>query len=372
MNDAPVASPRRLRVLFAPDYRAGNPYQMLLARALKAHGIDVVYSTGYRRALPLARGVSNSKPDIVHIHWPEAYFRRAGDQWDRLRVLRYPLDLWLTSRQCPIVVTAHNLLPHNRVEEAGVRRNIMSTMRRAAAVFAHGDVAKTVLIDKFGIADDCIEVIPFGDHAVTLGEPMPRQQARELLGHPADEKLCLMFGTVSPYKGSSDVVKFWIESEILHRLVVVGPGLSDDYAAQLRDLARNSDRVDVRVSSEWLDDATLRAWLSAADCVIFNYRAIFTSGAGALARSFGVPLLLPRNATPVELHEPHKHVHRFGSIETDFRDTLERALAISPDYSAARDWRQKTSWETVAVLTAAVYRRLLADNLVSGDAARSQ
>ncbi len=365
MNDATPISRRRLRVLFAPDYRAGLPYQQLLAQALAEHGIDIVYPAGYRRGLPLARGTALLKPDIVHLHWPEAFFRNTGDRLDRLRVLRYPVDLWLTARKFPIVVTAHNLLPHNRGEEAGVHKNIQRTMRRAAAIFAHAEAAKTKLVETFGVPDARIEVIPFGDHAVTLGEPIPRQQARALLGLPADEKVCLMFGTVSPYKGSSEVVQFWVENKIAHRLVVVGPALSDAYAASLRELARNAPSVDLRVSADWMDDATLRMWLSAVDCAIFNYKSIFTSGAGALARSFGVPSLLPRSAATLDLGEPHAHVHRFGSFDSDFRGALERALAVPCEYSEARDWRQKTSWEAVAALTAPVYRRLVSTRRVA-------
>lgn len=372
MNDAmPTPSPH-LRVLFAPDYRAGLPYQQLLARALTAHGIDVLYPTGYRRGLPLARGAARARPDIVHLHWPEAYFRKAGDRWDCLRVWRYPLDLWLTSRQCPIVVTAHNLLPHNRGTEAGVRQNIRRTMHRAAAVFVHADAAKAKLADAFGVADDRIEVIPFGDHAVTVGEPVPRQDARKLFGIPMNQKMCLMFGTVSPYKGSSEVVRFWIEREVQHRLAVVGPALSDDYTSMLRDMARNSPYVDLRVSAQWMDDAVLRMWLSAADCVIFNYSSIFTSGAGALARSFGVPSLLPVSASTLDLGEPHAHVHRFESLDTDFRDVLERALAVPCDYAFARDWREQTSWEAVAARTAPVYRRLMDGGRARLDATSSQ
>ena len=349
---------RRLRVLFAPDYRTGVPYQDQLAQGLAAHDIEVVYLDGYRRGLPLARGATALNPDIVHIHWPEAYFRRIGDGWDRLRVLRYPLDLWLTSRRTLIAVTAHNLLPHNRGEEAGVGGNIRRTMMRAAVIFAHADVAKQKIVETFGVPEQRVEVVPFGDHAVVLGTPIPRQAARQLLGLPPDEKICLMFGTVSPYKGSREVVRFWADARPPYRLVVVGPVLSDAYALELRESARNDLSIDLRLADGWLDDEVLRTWLSAADCVIFNYKSIFTSGAGALARSFGVPSLLPRSAATLDLGEPHDHVVRFESIETDFRDALERALAAPCDYARAEAWRQHTSWERVAALTARVYRRV--------------
>lgn len=349
---------RRLRVLFAPDYRTGNPYQTLLADALSRRDVDVEFLSSYRRGLPLARGSAAVAPDIVHLHWPEAYFNRRGDAWDRLRVQRYPLDHWLTARRFPIVVTAHNLLPHNRHEEVGVLRNIRITMQNAAAVFAHALPARELLAETFGLPERRVEVIPFGDHAVTLGEPLDRDHACRALGLPLHEKICLMFGTISPYKGISDVVRAWSEARVPHRLVVVGPVVSTEYAESVRIAAAGTPAIELRLSPDWLDDETLRLWISAADCAIFNYKSIFTSGAGALARSFGIPSLLPRSASTLDLGEPHMHVVRFESVHTDFREALERALATPRDNAQGRSWRQRTSWEVVASATARVYHEV--------------
>jgi glycosyltransferase involved in cell wall biosynthesis len=354
---APTSRP--LRVLFAPDYRKGIQYQHLLAEALSQHGVNVEFLSDYRRVLPLARGSTAAAPDIVHLHWPEAYFGRRGDLWDRLRVLRYPFDYWLIARRTPIVVTAHNLLPHNRGDETGVFRNIRITMQNAAAVFAHAEPARKMIAETFAVPDDLVEVIPFGDHAVTLGEPLDRDEAARALGLPLREKVCLMFGTVSPYKGISEVVRFWSEARVPYRLVVVGPVILADYADAIRAAAGGAPTIDLRLSPDWLDDEALRTWLSAVDCVIFNYKSIFTSGAGALARSFGVPSILPRSAATLDLGEPHIHVFRFDALQTDFRDCLERALATPCDYAQAEDWRWRTSWDAVAARTAPVYRRVM-------------
>jgi hypothetical protein len=110
------------------------------------------------------------------------------------------------------------------------------------------------------------------------------------------------------------------------------------------------------VTREWLDEPALREWLSASDCVIFNYREIFTSGAAALARSYGIPLLIPSRLTFADLHEPHPLVFRFQALDDAFRAQLERALATPSDYDLASDWREKSGWDRVAEITASVYR----------------
>ena len=134
-----------MRVLFAPDWRAGIQYQRLLAEALSQHGVEVSFLSDYYRGLPLFRGTCTKAPDLVHIHWPEAYFSQRGDAWDRLRVARYPLDCWLTAHYRPIVLTAHNLLPHDRGNEGGVFRNARYTGQRSQAVFVHSNGARRLI-----------------------------------------------------------------------------------------------------------------------------------------------------------------------------------------------------------------------------------
>jgi glycosyltransferase involved in cell wall biosynthesis len=232
-------------------------------------------------------------------------------------------------------------------------------MRQAAAVFAHAEPAREQLARTFRIPESRIEVIPFGDHSVTFGSPMPRDEARRILDLSPLEKICLMFGTVSPYKGIVEVVRTWREAHVPHRLVVVGPVIFQDYADEVRAAAGNAPDIDLRLSPDWLDDEALRTWLSAADCVIFNYKKIFTSGAGGLARSYGVPSVLPLSADTLDLGEPHEHVVRFESVQGDFREAIERALATPCDYAKAQEWRQRTSWDEVAAHTVRTYQKIV-------------
>lgn len=359
-----TASPRmrkKLRVLFAPDYRAGTPYQTYLAEALERRGMEVMYLDGYRRGLPLARGVAAKKPDLLHLHWPEDYFREAKDGLDRLRVLRYPLDLLLTSRQCPIVWTAHNLLPHNRGKELGVSRAMRATANRASAIFVHSDAARDQVSSRLRVDDKRIQTIPFGDHAIAMGKPVERAEARKRLGLPIDQKVCLVFGVMSPYKGTDEIVRLWKKASIQHRLVVVGPVLPLEwgFVDELQQIAFGTPQIDIRPSTSWLDDPTLHLYLSAADCTIFNYRQSFSSGAAALARSYGLPIVIPKRLTTVELGEPHYSVFRFEDLSLDFASQLERAVATSYDYQAAQAWRDSTSWDQVADITSRMYLDVL-------------
>jgi hypothetical protein len=163
-----------------------------------------------------------------------------------------------------------------------------------------------------------------------------------------------MFGTVQPYKGLEDVIAWWREACPPARLAIVGRPASDEYAAHIsRSIG---DTPEILSRFEFLSDDVLGLWLSAADVVISNYREILTSGAASLARSYGVPLILPHRLNTVDLDEPTPYVRRFTDFATDFGAELDAALSVRPDFAAAASWRHACNWDRIAELTMDGYR----------------
>lgn len=345
-----------MRVLFAPDYRAGNPYQQLLADALRDHGVQTEFLSDYRRVLPLWRGVKDFDCDLLHLHWPEKYYQRRRDGIDLLRTLRYPADLRLASRRLPLVFTAHDLLPHNRAGELFLHSNYQYTLDRAKVVFAHSPAAAAALSQTYRFDDRKCRIIPHGDLAKSGLQLPDRIASRDLLGLPQNEAICLMFGRVEPYKGIEEVIRWWVKEESV-TLAIVGEPISLQYSRRIRDLAHSSGRI--RLCLEWQSGDQLRTWLGAADCTLFNYSSILTSGAASEARSYGVPIVLPLRLSTIDLMEPHPRVFRFSTIEADFSTRLHQALAVGHSYEGAREWRTLTSWRKVAQATSECYRSLI-------------
>jgi hypothetical protein len=347
-----------MHTLSAPDWRDGVPYQPLLEVELRRLGVEVSYLRDYRRGLPLWRLVKawrREHPcDLLHLHWPEAYYPRKGDGLDWFRFARFPLDLWLATRGLPLAVTAHNLQAHNRSDPfAG--RNTRAAFRRAGVVFAHSATAQEVLEKRYGVARAKIQRIENGDLTAVLEPPLPRAEARVQLGLGA-ARICLMFGAVEPYKGIEEVISHWDAARFECELHIVGKPCDAEYEAVVQRAATSIAGVHFRPG--WLSDADLRTWLSATDCVLFNYRSIFNSGSAPTARGYGVPALLPERLTTVQLDEPHPTVVRFRDLADDFPQKLQQALGQAPDYAGAAHWREMTSWKRMAELTVARYRQL--------------
>lgn len=346
-----------MKILFAPDWRGGVPYQRLLGEALAAHGAEVDYLNHYKRLLPLTRLLGQQDLDLLHLHWPEAYYPLKRDRMDFFRRARFGLDLTLATRHKPLVLTAHNLTEHNHQDYPFARTNYAITCRRAGLIFAHSEAARQRLRLTYDVPLEKIRVVPHGDLSVVMPPPVSQAEARRRLKLP-EGPIALIFGVVEPYKGQEEVLKHWQRANPGTLLLVAGRAHSPAYAAHLRKIAVGLKNVILHF--EWLEDEDLALFLSAADVGLFNYRTIFTSGAASLARSWGLPIVLPRRLDTVDLAEPDPRIFRFNNFESDFDTVLKRALQVPSDFAGAAPWRELTSWPRIAAATAAGYRELLA------------
>lgn len=346
-----------MKVVFAPDWRRGVPYQRLLAEALARHGVEVNFPQGTRRVLPLYRMMRDLRCDLLHLHWPEAYWSERGQLMDHFRPLRHPIDLQLARLHQPIVYTAHNLWPHNIEPTPPIRTAMQATMRIADLIFVHSSGALEELARTFNVDPARCAVVPHGDLAVDLGTPCAQTEARAALNLHPTRPLALMFGRVEPYKGIEEVIAWWTQHQPEVQLAIVGEIGVRDYDRPLSQLIAGNPNIVWHPNHVTTEE--LRLWLSAANACVFNYRRIFTSGAASLARSWGLPILLPERLSKLDLGEPSPFVHRFHALEDDFGLALDRALAVAPDYEAARQWREEISWAKIAQRTAQLYQKII-------------
>ena len=207
-------------------------------------------------------------------------------------------------------------------------------------------------MNEFGLRSADIFVTPHGDLSADLGAPVPRAEARCRL-KLGEEQLALIFGAIEPYKGIEPVIEWWRNNRPPATLAVVGRPVNAEYGDHIVGQAAATSNVLCR--PDWLDNEALRLWLSAADLAVFNYAEIFTSGAACLARSYGLPILMPARHETIDLDEPTPRVRRFGDMNSDFGTELAAALHQAPDFASAAVWRAATGWDRVAEQTIAGY-----------------
>lgn len=338
-----------MKVLFAPDYRKGNPYQTYLAEALGSRGVEVFFLSSHKRGLPLYRGTRTfSGIDLLHLHWPDRYFGKY-----LLGNLRYSLDLNFSLSGLPMVWTAHNLTNHRTNWNRISTWNHKLTANRAKLIFSHSNAATSRICETYSVNRDKIVEIVHGDLSRQIFPPVSKEKAKTKLNLGSGRNF-LMFGLIDPYKGIESIIDFWANTPLNWNLNIVGGCFDTLYLNRLKQkvsLAKN-----ISIYPKFLSDEHLSNWIFASDAVIFNYTKILTSGSACLARSAGLKILIPKNLDTIDLCEPSPGVYRFENNEKDFLKMLDKAVNTHWSYEKAADWRWKTSWDKVADITLFAYR----------------
>ncbi|HEV2647180.1 MAG TPA: glycosyltransferase family 4 protein [Acidobacteriaceae bacterium] len=319
-----------------------------------------------RRILKLAEAVLNlaaltlrfliSPPDIIHV------------QFLPMLRSRLPIDRWFVeicrSRGSKIVLTVHDLLPHDTGE---AHKAIYAHLYRSVdAIICHSDSILTRLTTEFAIPESKISVIPHGPFFYDL--PPANDHALQSFALNPESTIVLWQGIIFPYKGIDLLLEAWQQVEALcpHACLVIAGTGAPELLDQIRTQVASLDLQRVRLHFRFISTEELVALYRRADIVVYPYRAITTSGALATGLALGKTIV----ATDLPV---------FRELLTDGQN----ALLVPPQQAAAlasalttllqdpslRDRLAKQvhsmrfgdeSWLAIAQQTAAVYNRVLA------------
>ena len=216
--------------------------------------------------------------DVLHVHWPEVVFQRAG----RLRSLAgMALFLALLVRvrlgRHALVRTAHNLAPHEEQGQPGTAllalcdRWTTLWIRLNPTTQPRGDAPVVTILH--GSYTDW-----FADYRVPGTEP----------------GRLVFFGLIRPYKGVEELLGAFAGTDDRDlRLRLVGKPTSVMLADTIRAACEGDSRVGAVLG--YVDDADLVDEVGRAELVVLPYRHMHNSGAALLALSLGRPVLVPAN-----------------------------------------------------------------------------
>jgi glycosyltransferase involved in cell wall biosynthesis len=218
-----------------------------------------------------------SPPDIVHI------------QFLPMVTERLPVDLWFVKfcrrRGSRIVLTVHDLLPHNTGESH--KQIFHDLYHMVDRIICHSASIRERLEVEFSVKKDKIAVIPHGPFFYDL--PAPSEQHLQSFGLDPRKLLVLWQGIISPYKGIDLLLDAWptVEATVdaVH-LLIVGTG-PIELLDQIREQIRSLKLQRVQLHPRFISTEELVALCRAADIVVYPYRAITTSGALATGLALG-------------------------------------------------------------------------------------
>jgi glycosyltransferase involved in cell wall biosynthesis len=218
-----------------------------------------------------------SSPDVVHV------------QFLPMLTERLPLDLWFVQfcrrRGSKIVLTVHDLLPHNTGESH--KQIFHDLYQMVDRIICHSESIRERLALEFSVNEEKIAVIPHGPFFYDL--PATAEQTLQSFELDPRKLLVLWQGIISPYKGIDLLLEAWqkVEATVedVH-LLIVGTGPME-LLEQIREQIRSLKLQRVQLHPRFISAEELVALYRAADIVVYPYRAITTSGALATGLALG-------------------------------------------------------------------------------------
>lgn len=350
-------------VLFAPDWRTGNPYMERLSAGLRREGYAVFFANfpdGYLKLNRLASAYSSV--GIIHLHWLSAEFL---DQlyWSKnrvkfgLRLLLLSIDVLLCrARGIRIFWTLHNLIEHESRDSAQelLVRSLLA--RLVNGVIAHSEAALNLAAKAYHVnLTRYGHVIPHGNYigAYEYSDEI-KQSLRKKYEIGADHTVLLFFGAVRRYKGLDQLIPVFhkLNDEQL-RLIIVGRSFDEKIAQWLAAEAVTDARI--RLSLGFVPEAQVAAHFALASAVILPLQSSLTSGSVILAMSLGKCLILPDSTRVLGVpgDAGALYYNNAVALETLLRDLHKFDTAEMGANNLIR--ARQLDWNAIATTTATVY-----------------
>jgi glycosyltransferase involved in cell wall biosynthesis len=315
----------------------------------------------------LLRYAATARPGIFHLLWN-----------NKIEFLdRTVLMLYYRCLGKRIVFTAHNVNGRQRdgTDNWLNRWSLGIQYRLSNHIFVHTVKMKLQLQEEFGVPEDKVSVIPFGINNAVPNSALTASAAKERLGVGRNEKVLLLFGGITPYKGLEYAVDALAELKGKgkeYRLLIAGKpkpkGGDLPYWESVRQtIARHGLDGQVIARIEYIPDEETELYFKAADALLLPYTHIFQSGVLFLGYSFGLPILAADVGSLREEIIEGKTGFVFkakdagdlaAAIEKYFNGDLyrdlERQRPLIRDYA-----NDRYSWAKVAAITTQVYADLL-------------
>jgi glycosyltransferase involved in cell wall biosynthesis len=279
--------------------------------------------------------VRKLRPDVVHVQW--------------LTLPRYDLR-WVARlrRDRPLVLTAHNVMPHLGEPDVEARRRLYASFDRIVVHTRKG----VEQLERYGVPAERIVRIPHG----TFDAP------GSATIEPPSGRTLLFFGLIRRYKGLDILIRSLADVRDA-RLVVAGDPL--DPVEPLQQLAREvgvADRIDWRLG--FLPAEEIEALMREATLTVFPYPG-GESASGALATALGHG----RPAVVTEVLGETVREYGAGSVvppgdPAAFAEGINRLLndptALEEAFRGVERARAGLSWSAIAEAHERLYSEVLA------------
>lgn len=338
-------------LVLLPHPPNGNIYIRELGRAYLELGWTPVYG-----AENLLEG--NLRPDLLHLHWPEEFYRWRGEGTLEARARHFLSRLRaLREAGVPMVWTLHNLVPHD-VGDSSVDALVYRTIVESTqAIHHHCECSVQSLAERYPVPGKVRQFVQAHGHYFSYPNTIDRETARRELGIPVDARVFLQFGQIRGYKGLNLLLSAFGRLELPGKFLLVaglynpptGPGA---WRERLRLAWRKRTDRQLLIHGRAIDSDRIQVYLNAADCVVLSHTAGLNSGVAVLGMSFGRTVIGPRLGCIGEtLGDDANFTYPTGDVQ-GLRDAM-LAAARSPDLQSRGESNRRRceawQWSTIAL-----------------------
>ncbi len=240
-----------------------------------------------------------SKCSCIHIHWPEYLVISSNIIISTLRALYLLLFILIAKiLKRHIVVTMHNLVPHDKYYNLIELTAIRILLKSSKTIFTHSNAVSLGFKELYHVNRNPI-YLPHPKLPVNV---YGKSVCREKLGIPKDYKVILFFGRLRKYRGVEvfldSVEKLCKELRDKVMFIVAGKPDSIDIIKKLLKVKKSCPRL--YVIARYIPQDLLEKLLSASDILVVAYKRVWSSGVLALYINLKKPIVAPRTMSIVE------------------------------------------------------------------------
>jgi glycosyltransferase involved in cell wall biosynthesis len=363
-----------MRVTVFTDFNTDlNPYIILYKQALEKQGVRVRFWRNFNLNWLIFKSRSC---DCIHLHWLKIFFEPPKKDLKKFffnrviqnRFVKVFFDFlclidfflaFLFSKLIgkTVVFTVHNLY---QFEKQSIRRKLQIEIARwfvflfSDAIHTHNHFSRELIGDRY-LRKKGISVIPHGNYIGYYPNKVSKKEARRYLGLPDFAFVYLFLGLLRPYKGLEDLIDAFKKlKEPEARLLIAGKAFGlENYESSLKKLIRNDTRI--KLVPEFIPDTDLQMYLKASDIFVLPYKDITTSGAAALALSFGRPILAPSITSFPEVVTPSTGILYDANGPKALVSALRKAMKPSWSETQILDYAHQFDWEKLGPQLASLY-----------------
>lgn len=350
-----------MRSVFLPDWRR-NPYQTLLADALKRQGVEVQWRDFRPVHFQLNRlDGAAARAEVVHLHWINGLiapvFWSGGPLRRAVRLAALALDVLLARlRGKRVVWTVHNLVAHEspNPELELIARRVLALA--CSAIVVHSASALLRVETAYGVRlARKAHVIPHGNYDGCYPEDAALTAAlRSQFGLQGSEITLLFFGAVREYKGVLRLIEaFKAARGPQLRLIIAGRTEPEALEQEALAAAAGDDRIFLKLG--FVADSEVAPLFALADAVVIPTERALTSGSTVLAMTMRKATLLPEEARVFDLVDETSGIY-FNSTAglTACLENLDKAALARMGVSAGQA-ADNLKWDSIASTLRAVY-----------------